>query len=135
MIGPQASGSTNINEALLTAISMAKKIGRNKHYESVKQNMIIFLTDGEATVGETYTDQIKKNVQEAIGKLTLFKNMWFLFDEMTKRNTSKFAIFNIYKNPKLLFPFFISSYLTFFPNECHGLCRHRQGHSLRKKAK
>ena len=72
MIGPQASGSTNINEALLTAISMAKKIGRNKHYESVKQNMIIFLTDGEATVGETYTDQIKKNVQEAIGKTPVY---------------------------------------------------------------
>ena len=64
----QASGSTNINEALLTAISMAKKIARNKHYESVKQHMIIFLTDGEATVGETYNDQIKKNVEEAIGK-------------------------------------------------------------------
>ena len=115
MIGPQASGSTNINEALLTAISMAKKIGRNKHYESVKQNMIIFLTDGEATVGETYTDQIKKNVQEAIGK-TLFRNMWFMFDEMTKRNTSKFVIFNIgIQKSKVAFSVFHFKLPYFFP--------------------
>ena len=36
----------------------------------------------------------------------LFRNKWFMLDEMTRRNASKFAIFYIHKNPKLLFPFF-----------------------------
>ena len=39
-----------------------------------------------------------------------------------QRNASKFAIYYIYENPKLLFPFFISCYLAFSPNECPGLC-------------
>ena len=29
----------------------------------------------------------------------------------------------VYENPKLFFPFFISCYFLFFPNECPGLCR------------
>ena len=28
------------------------------------------------------------------------------------------------QKPKVAFPFFISCYFTFFPNECPGLCRH-----------
>ena len=52
-----------------------------------------------------------------------------MLDEMTQQNASKCAIFYIYENPKLLFPFFISCYLIFFPNECH----HRPGQSLGKK--
>ena len=53
-------------------------------------------------------------------------------DEMTRQNTSKFAIFYIYENPKLLFPFFISCDFIFFPNECLGLIC---GHALGKKIK
>ena len=30
------------------------------------------------------------------------------------------------ENAKLFFPFFISSYFSFFPDECPGLCRHTQ---------
>ena len=42
-------------------------------------------------------------------------------------------IFTIYKNPKLLFPFFISCYFVFPSNECPGLCQHsRTRHSLGK---
>ena len=41
----------------------------------------------------------------------------FLLDEMTQQNASKFVIFYIYENLKLLFPFFISCYFSF--------CRHR----------
>ena len=37
----------------------------------------------------------------------------FVLDEKFQRNTSKFAIFYIYENPKLLFPFFISCYFIF----------------------
>ena len=29
-----------------------------------------------------------------------------MLDEMTRRSASKFAIFYVYENPKLLFPFF-----------------------------
>ena len=36
-------------------------------------------------------------------------------------------------NTKIDVDFFISCYLIFSANECPGLCRHRQGHSLRGK--
>ena len=55
--------------------------------------------------------------------MSLFRNKIFMLDEMIRWNASKFAIFYIYENPKLLFPFFISYYFIFFPNECPGLCR------------
>ena len=38
----------------------------------------------------------------------------FELDEMFQRKASIFAIFCIYENPKLLFPFFISCNFTFF---------------------
>ena len=41
-----------------------------------------------------------------------------MLDEKFQRNASKFAIFYIYENPKLLFPFIISCYFIFLPNEC-----------------
>ena len=50
----------------------------------------------------------------------LFRNERFMLDEMTWQNTSKFVIFYIYENPKLLFPFFISLYFIFSPNECRS---------------
>ena len=67
----------------------------------------------------------------------LFRNKMFMLDEMTQqRNASKFAIFYIlYQNPKLIFPFFISCYFMFFPNESYGLYRHRPGHLLGGKVK
>ena len=37
-----------------------------------------------------------------------------MLDEMTWPNASKFAIFNINENPKLLFPFFISTLFSDF---------------------
>ena len=67
--------------------------------------------------------------------ITLFRNKRFMLDEMTRWNASKFAIFYIYENPKLLFPFFISCNFTFIPNECHGLCCHRPWNSLGKEVK
>ena len=36
---------------------------------------------------------------------TLFRNKRFMLDEMTWQNASKFAIFYVYENPKMLFPF------------------------------
>ena len=55
-----------------------------------------------------------------------------MLDEMTCRNASKFAIFYIHENPKLLLPFFISCNFMFVPYECPVLCRHRPGYSLGK---
>ena len=65
----------------------------------------------------------------------LLRNKKLMLDEMTQRNASKFAIFYTNENPKLVFPFFISCYFIFSPNECPGLCRHRLGHSLGKNIK
>ena len=56
-----------------------------------------------------------------IDQISLLRNKKFMLDEMTRRNASKFAIFYIYENPKLLLPFFISCYFTFSPNEYPGL--------------
>ena len=53
---------------------------------------------------------------------TLLPILRFVLDEKFQQNASKFAIFYIYENPKLLFPFFISCYFIFLPNECPGLC-------------
>ena len=55
--------------------------------------------------------------------------------EMFQWNASKFAIFYIYENPKLFFTFFISCNFMFLPNECPGVCRQLQGHSLGKNIK
>ena len=63
----------------------------------------------------------------------LFRKKRVMLDEKFQRKASKFAIFYMCKNPKLLFPFFILCYFIFSPNECPGLCQHRPGHSLGKK--
>ena len=68
------------------------------------------------------------------GAIALFRYKMFMLDEMTQLNTSKFAIFYIYKDPKLLFQFLTTYMLVyFFPNECPGLCQYRSGDSLVKK--
>ena len=51
---------------------------------------------------------------------SLFRNKRFMLDQMTWRNASKFAIFCMYENLKLLFPFFHFVLLYFFPNEWPG---------------
>ena len=55
----------------------------------------------------------------------------FMLDKKFQRNASKFAICYKYKNPKLLFPFFIWCNFMFLPNECPD----RPGHSLGKNIK
>ena len=57
-------GSTNINSALLEAL---KQVGRTRQSGLLKENiapMIWFLTDGQATIGETISANIKRNVKE-----------------------------------------------------------------------
>jgi Ca-activated chloride channel homolog len=55
----EAVGGTNIDEALQTAIGMVKDDGR--------PCMIVFLTDGKPTIGETDTDRLTKGIAK-IGK-------------------------------------------------------------------
>jgi Ca-activated chloride channel family protein len=52
----QASGSTNINRALLEAMAVADK---------ERPTIVIFLTDGLATVDETITERIIENVRQS----------------------------------------------------------------------
>lgn len=51
-------GSTNINEAMLEGLSLLKST-------SERMSMLIFLTDGQPTVGVTNPQVIKQNIKEA----------------------------------------------------------------------
>merc|ERR1719219_1694269 len=61
----EAGGGTNINAAVLNATKLAKSISKNATFEDVKQTMIIFLTDGEATSGITNNQEIKSNIKKS----------------------------------------------------------------------
>ncbi|NXA20746.1 ITIH4 inhibitor, partial [Ibidorhyncha struthersii] len=65
-----ASGGTDINRALLTAVSVLDKAERLPE-RSV--SMIILLTDGQPTSGESNVGVIQENIQKAVnGKYALF---------------------------------------------------------------
>ncbi|XP_074691938.1 inter-alpha-trypsin inhibitor heavy chain H4 isoform X2 [Strix aluco] len=65
-----ASGGTDINRALLTAVSVLDKAERLPE-RSV--SMIILLTDGQPTSGESNVEVIQENIQKAVnGKYALF---------------------------------------------------------------
>ncbi|XP_051483171.1 inter-alpha-trypsin inhibitor heavy chain H4 isoform X1 [Apus apus] len=65
-----ASGGTDINGALLTAVSMLEK-AEGLPERSI--SMIILLTDGQPTSGERNVEVIQENIQKAInGKYALF---------------------------------------------------------------
>ncbi|NXI39448.1 ITIH4 inhibitor, partial [Galbula dea] len=65
-----ASGGTDINSALLTAVSVLAK-GESLPERSV--SMIILLTDGQPTSGESSVEVIQENAQKAVhGKYALF---------------------------------------------------------------
>ncbi|PKK20425.1 inter-alpha-trypsin inhibitor heavy chain family, member 4, transcript variant X3 [Columba livia] len=65
-----ASGGTDINRALLTAVSLLDKAEKLPE-RSV--SMIILLTDGQPTSGENNVEVIQENIQNAInGKYALF---------------------------------------------------------------
>ena len=61
----QVRGSTNINDALIEALNIAKQVKENEEIDSKTQQMIVFLTDGQPSAGETYGPKIKENVKIA----------------------------------------------------------------------
>merc|ERR1712228_13401 len=50
----QVRGSTNINDALIEALNIAKQVKENEEIDTKTQQMIVFLTDGQPSAGETY---------------------------------------------------------------------------------
>merc|ERR1719346_207683 len=62
VLGFEASGSTNINDALLGALTLVEKVRKAEKLPGNVRPTIVFLTDGEPTVGVTASSEIKKNV-------------------------------------------------------------------------
>merc|ERR1711970_1180558 len=61
----EAEGGTNINSAMLTGLELAKEVLRSESIPQGVASMLVFLSDGEATEGETSGKSIKANVAEA----------------------------------------------------------------------
>merc|ERR1719192_1316493 len=62
IVNLEAGGGTNINEALIEAIEVTKKAKSELPINALP--MIIFLTDGQATEGESNGNKIKENIKE-----------------------------------------------------------------------
>ncbi|XP_062872145.1 inter-alpha-trypsin inhibitor heavy chain H6 [Trichomycterus rosablanca] len=69
-----AEGWTNINAALLSAAQLinAPLSSADHKFRAQRVPMIIFLTDGEATIGVTAQEVILRNAQNALGSASLF---------------------------------------------------------------
>ena len=65
--------ATNLNRAILEGVNMLRREGEKLRGEERVISMIIVLTDGEPTYGETDTEEIERNVEDAInGDYSLF---------------------------------------------------------------
>jgi len=67
----QANGGTNINEAILAGLSLAEGVLRKEVLPQGDAAMLVFLSDGEATEGETSSATIKSNIATANSDLEL----------------------------------------------------------------
>ncbi|XP_030623543.1 inter-alpha-trypsin inhibitor heavy chain H6 [Chanos chanos] len=70
-----AEGWTNINAALLSAaqlVNPSSSSSTKRNTATRRVPMIIFLTDGEATIGVTTGDIILRNAKNALGSASLF---------------------------------------------------------------
>uniref|UniRef100_H3D4H6 Inter-alpha-trypsin inhibitor heavy chain family member 6 n=1 Tax=Tetraodon nigroviridis TaxID=99883 RepID=H3D4H6_TETNG len=67
-----AEGWTNINAALLSAAQLINPPSSSRHLSSHRVPLVIFLTDGEATIGVTAGDTILTNAKKALGSASLF---------------------------------------------------------------
>merc|ERR1712200_390639 len=61
----EAEGGTNINSAMLKGLELAKEVLRSESLPQGVASMLVFLSDGEATEGETSSKAIKANVVTA----------------------------------------------------------------------
>merc|ERR1711910_163917 len=61
----EANGGTNMNSAMLAGLELAKEVIRSETLPQGVASMLVFLSDGEATEGETSSKAIKENVAEA----------------------------------------------------------------------
>ncbi|XP_053326264.1 inter-alpha-trypsin inhibitor heavy chain H3-like [Spea bombifrons] len=61
-----AGGGTNLNEALLSAVRQILQTSPTGVIQGSSAPMIIMLTDGDPSVGETQDDKIQVNVKQAI---------------------------------------------------------------------
>ncbi|XP_034854487.1 inter-alpha-trypsin inhibitor heavy chain H4 isoform X5 [Mirounga leonina] len=69
----QTQGGTNINDAMLLAVQLLDSANQKELLPEGSVSLIILLTDGDPTVGETNPARIQKNVKEAIdGQYSLF---------------------------------------------------------------
>nr|XP_046240478.1 inter-alpha-trypsin inhibitor heavy chain H3-like [Scatophagus argus] len=67
------NGATNINDALLKAVSMLVNERESGNLPERSVDMVILLTDGMPNHGESNLQQIQKNIQSAIaGKMSMF---------------------------------------------------------------
>ncbi|XP_011222923.1 inter-alpha-trypsin inhibitor heavy chain H4 isoform X1 [Ailuropoda melanoleuca] len=71
--GIQAHGGTDINEAVLMAVQLLNSAKQKELMPEGTVSLIILLTDGDPTMGETNPARIQRNVKEAIdGQYSLF---------------------------------------------------------------
>uniref|UniRef100_G3TGC9 Inter-alpha-trypsin inhibitor heavy chain 4 n=1 Tax=Loxodonta africana TaxID=9785 RepID=G3TGC9_LOXAF len=69
----QALGGTNINDAMMMAVKLLDSSNKEELLPAGSVSLIILLTDGDPTEGETNPAKIQKNVREAIyGQYSLF---------------------------------------------------------------
>merc|ERR1712168_1278605 len=61
----EAEGGTNINSAMLKGLELAKEVLRSESLSQGITSMLVFLSDGEATEGETSGKAIEANVASA----------------------------------------------------------------------
>ena len=59
----KATGGTNINDALLTAFKQVNPVGKAEPGE--RTQLIVLITDGQPTVGETQPKRILENIRQA----------------------------------------------------------------------
>ncbi|XP_037654066.1 inter-alpha-trypsin inhibitor heavy chain H3 isoform X1 [Choloepus didactylus] len=70
-------GMTNINDGLLTGISMLNKAREEHQVPERSTSIIIMLTDGDANTGESRPEKIQENVRNAIGGKFPLYNLGF----------------------------------------------------------
>merc|ERR1719347_1924030 len=71
ILGLEAGGGTNINDAMIEGVRMAELALKGENIPVDVKSMIIFLTDGLPSSGETNNEVIKKNIKVANNELDI----------------------------------------------------------------